>query len=323
MSAPRAHGSIDSWVGTSADALLRRITVVVDWPVAQRDAALRTLAECATGLPDPPGPDAWRTLADCLACVAPEIRVAAARIRALLFSQTGAALLRGVGFPLVEAPLRHLLVLAVATLVGVPTCEGDPPKPLWPVRFIPGIDDEIRQRNVSVTMGPAELHTDSAGKDVPEDMFSLWCVHHARCGGGQTILVNGLDVLREMSLQPEGRHALDVLRERPIPVLASHDRVHWRRMIDDDADGVLVLRYRPTLFRLGMDVATGHDRSAVERALDAFARIAHEPAMSRVLPLESGEAIFVNNHQMLHGRRAFEDPRRLLLRVRARLETTE
>jgi hypothetical protein len=129
-------------------------------------------------------------------------------------------------------------------------------------------------------------------------------------------------LVERLERTPEGRRAVQVLREAPVPrripkafrpyahglvrgyqhvpVLADVPLVRWRT--DKIYDG---LAKRP-------ECATPEVTAAVDLLNDLQEN--GEPEVRRTVPTDA--MIIINNHLALHGRTAFRDPERHLLRLR-------
>jgi len=151
-------------------------------------------------------------------------------------------------------------------------------------------------RSFASTSGVTPLHTDSQSRrGVPPRWQIMLCARPAATGG-ETLLVDTWPLLERI--------------EAHDPTLYQALLGHTRRMrfVFGDVVG-------PTVSLRGGGVAFTHSPVAsgddVERGLtpwlDRAARIE--------LRAEADEVLVVDNHRMLHGRRAFEDPHRHFLRL--------
>jgi hypothetical protein len=151
--------------------------------------------------------------------------------------------------------------------------------------------------------GAAELHTDAAYRADPEALVALFCVRPAR-DGGLSILLTVDDLMFGLPDDLESELRRPTWRWRPPevfggdvtpphPVLSSGGTVRWRY---------------DTL------VPTAQQSASAQAFRD---HLAGHPGIQRMaLPTDS--VLFVDNRRVLHGRTAFSDPDRLLLRVRLR-----
>lgn len=158
-------------------------------------------------------------------------------------------------------------------------------------------------RSFASAAGEAPLHTDSQlwlGR--PPDLQVTACLRPAS-HGGQSVLVDAFALADDLERRdPELLRALlGDLRRMPFVFGAVFGATLARR------SGRYVVTHSPR--------AVAGDALA-EPLAAAIARAPHE-----VVQLGRGQVLLVDNHRMLHGRTAFEDPTRELLRVLAWLAT--
>jgi alpha-ketoglutarate-dependent taurine dioxygenase len=172
---------------------------------------------------------------------------------------------------------------------------------VWDIRYKPEAVDGTR----SLTLKAFPYHTDGSFEDPSPTAIALYVVREDRFGGGDTLLIEAAQALRQLSDE-----ALDVLRTtrfrfqipaefakdvpyRDLPILLGPDRLRYRREILDET------RCAP------MQVA----------ALDAL-----DAALAAVEPirmtLRSGTILLLDNARFLHARTELRDPERHLLRMR-------
>ncbi|MBE1537046.1 TauD/TfdA family dioxygenase [Actinomadura algeriensis] len=185
--------------------------------------------------------------------------------------------------------------LALAERWGRPSGRDGGPAP-WPVRAARA------SGTFSQTPGAAPLHTDAAYRARPEPGMCLFAVRPAR-DGGRTLLLDAaaaLAGLPDRTLRRLGRADWSWRTPEPFPpeppfraAVAARAGLRWR------AD-LLVFR-------------DAGQRAAARRFARHLARV---PAVE--LALRPGDVLVVDNRRLLHGRTAFTDPARLLLRVRLR-----
>lgn len=154
-------------------------------------------------------------------------------------------------------------------------------------------------RSFAASMGPAPLHTDSQQwRGRPAELQLTACLHAAD-DGGDSLLVDGFAVAA--GLGREDPDLLDALlhRHRHLP------------FVFGDVFG-------PTLARRSDRYVVTHTPHPIasDPVGPALARALSGAAVQRVR-IEPHQALLVDNHRMLHGRDAFTDPRRELLRTLA------
>lgn len=157
-------------------------------------------------------------------------------------------------------------------------------------------------RSFAASSGAAPLHTDSQlWRGRPAELQLTACLRPAD-RDGDSVLVDGFALADRLATDRPGDLAALLGELRCMPFVFGHV-------------------FGPTLARRADRHVFTHparpqpgDRVApvVERALAEAPR--------RIVRLTAGQALLVDNHRMLHGRRAFEDPQRELLRVLAWLE---
>jgi gamma-butyrobetaine dioxygenase len=151
-------------------------------------------------------------------------------------------------------------------------------------------------RSFAATSRFTPLHTDSQSRrGVPPRWQVMLCLHPA-AQGGETLLVDTWPLLERIEAEdPELHHAL-LTRPRRMP------------FVFGDVVG-------PTVALRGGGVVFTH--SPVPVGDDLEPRLA--PWLDRAPRIElrvaADEVLVVDNHRMLHGRRAFEDPHRRFLRL--------
>jgi gamma-butyrobetaine dioxygenase len=151
-------------------------------------------------------------------------------------------------------------------------------------------------RSFASTSGFTPLHTDSQSRrGVPPRWQVMLCARPA-AKGGETLLVDTWPLLERIEgEEPTLHHALLT-------------RTRRMRFVFGDVVGPTVsLRGGGVVFTHS-PVTSGDD---VERGLAAWL----ERAPLIELRVAADEALVVDNHRMLHGRRAFEDPQRRFLRL--------
>jgi alpha-ketoglutarate-dependent taurine dioxygenase len=169
----------------------------------------------------------------------------------------------------------------------------------------------------------ATLHTDSNYRRDPEHVIAFLLERPATCGGGRTILLRIAAVLKQLAGSEEGRRCLKTLRTHKfpaaVPSVYSPSPAHEDALILTDAGTV---RFRPDTIEEGMKLAPDFRTQERENALRVFGAMIDRSLDRCAVTLGKGDMIFINNHTVLHGRTAFEDKSRLLLRIRFNTSTT-
>ncbi|GAA1937297.1 TauD/TfdA family dioxygenase [Amycolatopsis minnesotensis] len=221
------------------------------------------------------------------------IPIAMGHVRQCVAS-AGYAVVRQCGFTdgvtVDEARVRRLL----APLGRL--SERDGGVAVWPVRPVTGRPGAT----FSVRSGAALLHTDAAYRAHPEDLVALLCVRPAS-DGGVSELLHHQDA--RVALSPE--------------IAAELGQPQWTWQPPDEFGGsatesLAVLAPDRVRWRRDNLVAA----AALLPVADAWQ--AHLQAASglRRVTLGTDDLLVFSNHRVLHGRTAFTDPGRFLLRVR-------
>lgn len=191
-------------------------------------------------------------------------------------------------------------MLAIALSYGEPSTRDGPE--LWPIRPISAAG------TFSQTASEATLHTDAQYHDVPESRFLLFCVRAARCGGGLSRLLRLSDIATDLEREL-GQNDTALLRKSlwswETPSVFGGDQ-------DELASPHPVVQEEAIRWR--------YDNLVIEPPLRETARRFHRyvenhPAVTS-LPLGPGDVLYCDNRRVLHGRTQFDDPNRLLYRVR-------
>lgn len=156
----------------------------------------------------------------------------------------------------------------------------------------------------SRTHQPLAPHTDSSYLPRPHELVAFQCVIAAREGGANT-MVPVDDILTELSPDDRAR-----LMEPVFPFGRVTDAI-----LREDATGMTVRYYRAQIDRAA---AGGQPLASSDVALlDRFDTMLERLAGRAEFTLAPGEAVFMNNTKVLHGRTGFApDSRRTLFRVR-------
>jgi gamma-butyrobetaine dioxygenase len=159
---------------------------------------------------------------------------------------------------------------------------------------------------------PLQGHTDgfAYGDNYP-DYLLLLCAH-ASPVGGESFLVDCLQLVESLSALPEGAELAH--RLETVPVDQTEEGMHL-------AESPLVARTPAgrRMFRrfpFQRPAASSADPEEDQRLIDAWsACCAAASARARRFKLEAGEALIVDNYRVLHGREPYADVDRLMWRV--------
>jgi len=173
----------------------------------------------------------------------------------------------------------------------------------------------------STTSRAAGYHTDAGYLKTPPRFFLLYAMKAAACGGGESLIRDGRIVLRQLSETEEGRSAIEVLSQtlprrvpakfRPVAYLAG-DGLQYSPVFAE----VPLWRWARRNSRLGLEANPDHASPRVWQALATVSEQLQNGSdeLRPVVPTDG--VIVVNNHIALHGRTAFTDTSRHLLRIR-------
>ncbi len=214
--------------------------------------------------------------------------------------------------------LAQLTSIAIASIFGKPTKTDQRNEQIaWPIKYDP---TTTLDRTFSQSQGEAAFHTDTQYYMNPEKYFGLFCVFSDVAGKGTNRLQNGL-VLLEQFESEFGKHSLKQLR-KPFPFRVPS--VFTKEASNDSIEIVCApihdvtkntIRYRKDTIDKALETGSIEITSDQQHAIDNFNTMLNE-LPSITYHLKQGEAMIVDNHTMLHARTKFDNPNRLLYRVR-------
>lgn len=266
-------------------------------------------------------PEYGEALARRLANELPDADAFARMIRAKIDGGLRFAIVDGFGFEQLEPRTRDAFILAMCSLVGTPTktdqVEG---KILWDVTPREYVDHA--NTTFSEHSGEAAFHTDSQFFAKPEKYFSLWSLKHAEDGGGINGILDARMATRKLVESAAGIEAMIQLAGTELPFRVPTVFTAQR---SDDAVEVLMapvfaatpyVRYRKDTLEKGLQAKGMNLDPTIAKALGAFEKILEREDLVLHHFLREGQALFANNHELLHNRSSFVDQRRHLIRVR-------
>lgn len=165
----------------------------------------------------------------------------------------------------------------------------------------------------------APLHTDSQYRNRPEKYMALLVFSQAECAGGETILLDFRQVLKELRQSNFGRQMIEFACQKTFPIAVptifqTQDKTEY--IYSSLISNIPLIRYRYDTLKTGLKLIKRSYVKDFDEKLQAFNDLIHRSRYCSSLLLNNGEAIFVDNHRMLHGRSSFLDSNRLLLRIR-------
>jgi alpha-ketoglutarate-dependent taurine dioxygenase len=217
-------------------------------------------------------------------------------------ARSGWTVLRGLPFLAGGRPDPDR-VLEVAAAFGTPSAR-DGNRPVWPVAAAtdrPGATFSLRA-------GEARLHTDAQYHRRPEDLVCLFCVRPA-AAGGHTRVLHAADAVAAVRRHPRARQVLLELA-RPqwswvAPEVFQAESGHRSAILPGDG----TIRWRGDNLRSGLSVDQVRAAAAFEACVEAASGVVE-------VRLGAGDLVVLDNRRTMHGRTAFWDRCRLLLRVR-------
>lgn len=229
---------------------------------------------------------------------------------------TGFVILDNTNVAEVDDELAQLTTVALSSVWGEPTrTDKQNDQIAWPIRY----DQSAKGLTTfSQQMGEAAFHTDTQYFAFPEKFFGLYCVHSDIPGKGTNQLLSASRVIESISQQDET--IIDTLKmDYPFRVptvfteTAKEDEVEITYAPIIDNEGRIRYRYDTLLAALAIPnvVISDAQRQALDTVEEHIYKL--DPTEYHLKP---NQAIIVNNHRMLHARTSFDDPDRLLYRVR-------
>jgi alpha-ketoglutarate-dependent taurine dioxygenase len=207
-----------------------------------------------------------------------------------------------------------------------------------------GVVQSVRVRppeqryDVSTTAEAFPLHTDTTGFAIPPDAVCYACLERTPDAGGETTYLHLAELLERLRRNGHGDavddlHApvypfaiqdpiLDgrgpaIAREGGQPMRTDGERRFPILVARPDA-ALPAIRYRLETIERGFGLADEALPERYARALSALTEVVEQPGAGHQFVLNPGEAMFIDNTCVLHGRTAVNpDARRELRRLRA------
>jgi hypothetical protein len=294
------------------------------WWATERDAIRAALVDhygadvAGEALTPPHDPAALRAR---LREVAPRLTELTDRIRSAFdVDEACAVMLPELGLSELGIDDKRRCVFALAVLLGDPTANLPFDQVFWDVKNRG--DESSGQMSFSENDRKAGYHTDSGKLPVPERFFLLYAVRAARCGGGVSLIRDGRVVKSQLEETPEGRAAVRLLTKMELPRQVPEAFKKYAEVSPDGYMYAPVLAEKPMWrwwmksIRRGVAAHPEYQTPEVRQALDAvIEQLTNGPGEIRLVIPTDG-ILIVDNHITLHGRTAFTDPERHLLRLR-------
>lgn len=258
-----------------------------------------------------------------IAGAAPSLARLAADLRAALEADHSGVLVPRLGLGHRDLDTRRFVLYALSLCMGSPTATDKVDrKVVWDIKLRP---EKVRDGSVSTFSehaDEADFHTDTQYFPNPERYMLLYVVVPAACGGGRSTLRDVRCVKDALARSEEGRWALDLLSRQELPF-----RIPATFITTGSRDAVEVtfatifgdrpsIRFRTDTLKRGLAAFPDRDTPEVRRALAILQAELEDESPRLDTFLEADALLAVNNHEVLHGRSAFRDPDRHVLRIR-------
>jgi gamma-butyrobetaine dioxygenase len=172
-----------------------------------------------------------------------------------------------------------------------------------------------QQRILAQTAHAIRPHTDEQFRDPVPGLFMMHCLRASECGGGASILVDGFKAAA--NLRAHNKEQYDLLTQVPIP--------HRRFLVDDVDDVALSAAWPAIELDHHGDVIAVHINERTMAPLDTQEQLIESvyQALKELLDqvyspqacinyrLESGQAVVLDNHRVMHARTAFNGNRHI------------
>jgi len=253
--------------------------------------------------------------------VAPSIAALGADIFRALQTRYSAVVVRRMHLDRFDVPTQSFLLLAMSLAMGTPTpTDKIKQRIVWDVRprqLPPGYVSTFSENDAE-----ADLHTDTQYFPRPERFTLLYFVRAARCGGGVSMLRDVGCVKRQLSETAEGSWAADYLsrQELPFRIPTTYTTTGRQGTVEATFATVLgehpLIRYRTDTLAAGLKAFPDYDTPRTRRALAVLRDVLADQSKMFVEHFGDDALVVTNNHVGLHGRTAFTDQQRHVLRIR-------
>jgi alpha-ketoglutarate-dependent taurine dioxygenase len=159
----------------------------------------------------------------------------------------------------------------------------------------------------------APLHTDSQYRNTPEKYFSLSSIQEAKCGGGQTELLDFKKLYASVHKHTWFKELYEVY---PIAIPDIFQSAQERVVYQPIIKATPFIRFRSDTIMKGLDLVNEPLNSKKRKAFKLLEEEILNSNWIERFYLKKGQIIIIDNHRVLHGRSAFKDNTRLLFRIR-------
>lgn len=249
----------------------------------------------------------------------PEFLTLTEQLSTRLEGHLPAVTINGLGLTSFDPQVARFMLMTLASCLGKPS-----PTDIKTGRFIWDVTPRRslplgHVPTISETDHEALLHTDSAYQDIPERYVILYCVRSASDGGGQSIVLDCNKLLTALRETADGNACESILSKCEVPIKVP-DTFVARNGVPEITNARLLgtrplMRYREDLIEDGYRLLGLAMPVDIRWALTVLqSTITNTPKWQ--FSLRPDDILIVNNHNVLHGRTAFTDTSRLLLRLR-------
>ena len=258
-----------------------------------------------------------------IAEAAPALATLGAAIRDALEADHSGVLMPRIGLGHLGLDTRRFVLYALSLCMGSPTATDKiDRKVVWDIKPRP---EKLRDGSVSTFSehaDEADFHTDTQYFPNPERYMLLYVVAPAACGGGRSTLRDARCVKDALARSEDGRWALDLLSRHALPfrIPATFTTTGRRESVEVTFATIFgerpSVRFRTDTLKKGLAAFPDYDTPDVRRALGILQAELDDGESRLETFLEADSLLAVNNHEVLHGRGAFRDPERHVLRIR-------
>jgi alpha-ketoglutarate-dependent taurine dioxygenase len=259
-----------------------------------------------------------------LRAAAPRMSALSDEVRARFDDGACGILVRNLGISALDVDLQRKAIYGFSVLLGdVRWTHPIDDRVVWDVKRAETVDaGPARYSSFSENDREAEYHTDASFAAFPDRYFLLHSVQQAEGEGGETFLTDARNLRAELERTPEGREAVRVLSENDFPMRVPKA---FRKEGDASPDGYLyspiiaggsIWRFRKDKIEKGLEAKPDHATPEVRQALDLLYQQLEGRTDEFRAAIPTDGVLIVDNHVALHGRTAFADPGRHLLRAR-------
>lgn len=247
--------------------------------------------------------------------------LAAAISEAML--EPGYIVIRGLPYQSNTVVEASEFLLQLGNQLGSPISHDENGSLIWDIRAKENLNQSVP--TFSEHADEAFLHTDSQYREQPENLFALLCLQPAACGGGLSLLMTYSDLMAELLARPDGEDHKAALEEIKFPfavptAFKSRPDGPDEYVFSPILEGKQHLRFRLDTLEAGLRTLETPLPDRGVRALEAVKSILNTSNQIKRFHLQTGDLAFFNNRSTLHGRTAFFDKHRHLLRVRLKTD---